>query len=305
MQLELNQLRVFLEAARQGNYTVAGRKLNLSQSAVSHAIRKLELGLERPLVDWRARRFSLTPEGHYLVEVCERIFRELDQAERQLQSSGQAPIRLVLGATVEFGTTVLIRRMRPLFDANPGLHIDFRFSNSLVQPLLSGEVDLAVDCRQHMHPALECTRLFREKYAVIASPEFLVRYAVTEVGDLGKVTILSIDRGATWWDNFYKALPPEGRTAPGAVMEVTHVRGIINAAVAGLGVGFVPKYTVVSELNRGELVELFPGLKLLEDEFCVYEWRTRASRPENLLVKTFLQSLDASEFGDAIASYAE
>ncbi len=300
MRLDLNPLRIFLEAARVGNYTKAGQRLNLSQSAVSHAIGKLEEGLERPLVEWRARRFSLTAEGRYLYEVCERVFRELEAAELRLATGGDATVRVVLGATVEFGTTVLVRRMRPLLQAHGRLHIDFHFSNNLADQILSGEVDLAVDCKPHAHPGLESTYLFREKYVVIASPDYLSDHPVATVEDLALARLLSLDREATWWDNFFKAIPPEERQMPQRVMEVTHVRGIINAAATGLGVGLVPKYTVISELDRGELVELFPGMQLLDDEFRIWEWSSRAERPQNRLVKAFLESMDASEFGDAI-----
>jgi LysR family transcriptional regulator for metE and metH len=70
--LDLAKLEVFLEAARTGNYTVAAKRLHVTQSAVSHAIRKLEASLGHHLVEWRRRHFTLTGEGHYLLEVAER-----------------------------------------------------------------------------------------------------------------------------------------------------------------------------------------------------------------------------------------
>ena len=61
--LDLSKLEVFLEATRDGNYTAAARRLHVTPSAVSHAVRKLEESVGRDLVEWRRRRMALTGEG--------------------------------------------------------------------------------------------------------------------------------------------------------------------------------------------------------------------------------------------------
>src|SRR3989339_1960946 len=81
---ELNKLEVLREAARSGSYTAAASRLHLTPSAVSHAVRKLEAGLGRSLVEWRGRRLSLTDEGEDLYRVCERVFGGLDEAGERL-----------------------------------------------------------------------------------------------------------------------------------------------------------------------------------------------------------------------------
>src|SRR5512142_516408 len=113
VRLDLGKLEVFLEAARCGSYTAAARRLHVTQSAVSHAIRRLEDGIGRNLVEWRQRRFTLTGEGEYVRQVCEQVFHDLSQAELVLSS--REPGRrqaITVGATVEFGTTVLVRKLR-------------------------------------------------------------------------------------------------------------------------------------------------------------------------------------------------
>ena len=75
---------------------------------------------------------------------------------------------------------------------------------------------------------------------------------------------------------------------------------MVHAALEGYGVALLPKYTVLGKVARGELVPLFPRLRLLEDLFCVYQKRAHASREKNRVVTDFLARLDVSEFGDAI-----
>ncbi len=287
--------------ARTGNYTTAAGHLHVTQSAVSHAIRKLEESVGQPLVEWRARRFSLTEDGEYLHQVCERIFRDLEDAEQRLVERGRKITHtVVLGATVEFGTMFLVRRMQPLLERHPELHLDFRFSHNLVQPLLQDEIDLAVDCKPHLHPSVDQISLFREKYVVIASPEFLEQHDVRNPQDLQTIAVLSLDKRADWWSNLLKAVPSTDRPVLGRIVQINHIRGIINAALSGIGVGLVPAYTVLGELAESSLVVLFPDLKLLDDQFCIYQKKSRANREKNQLVTRYLRSLDSDEFGDSI-----
>ncbi len=299
MPLDLNQLRTFLGLARHRGHTRAAAHLHVTQSAVSHAVRKLERSLGRRLVESSGRRFALTAEGRFLHQACERIFREVEEVERHLRpGSLGATTRVVLGATVEFGTTVLIRKMRPFLDAHPELHVDFHFSHDLVQPLLRDEVDLAVDCRFHPHPSVESTPLFRETWAVIASPDFLARQAVRSPRDLEPLPVLSMDRDGEWWANLLEALTDRERPVLRRLVVVNHVRGIVNAALNGIGVGLVPRYSVLRELASGALVPLFPGLSLLEDEFRIFQKRWRARRETNRAVVAYLEGLDAAELGE-------
>ncbi len=301
--LDLARLEVFFEAARCGSYTAAAGRLNVTQSAVSHAIRKLEEDLGRPLIEWPGRRFTLTGDGEYLRQVCERVFHDLGQAEHLLAALGPAGRQTVtIGATVEFGTTVLVRKLRPLLDDARWLHVDFRLSDSLEPLLLRDEIDLAVDCASHAHPSLQATRLFREKYLIVASPAFLASHPVRRPMDLEAVPVLSLDKQGAWWTNALRSLPGRARPVLGHVVRIDQVRGMVHAALEGYGAALLPKYTVLGKVARGELVALFPRLRLLEDWFCIYEKRSAASRDKNQALTRFLLALDMAEFGDAIES---
>jgi DNA-binding transcriptional LysR family regulator len=302
LRLDLGRLEVFLAATRAGSYTAAARNLNVTQSAVSHAIRKLEEDLGRPLIEWQHRRLALTPEGEYVRDVCERVFNDLDQARHVLSTRSPSNTQVVtIGATVEFGTTVLVRKLRPLVDRCPWLHLNFRFRDDLAPLLLRDEIDLAIDCAPHGHRAVTATRLFREKYLIVASPAFLGAHPVSRPMDLERVPVLSLDRDGAWWINALRSVPGRRRPVLTKVIEVNQVRGMVHAALEGYGVALLPKYTVLGKVARGDLVALFPSLRLVEDWFCVYQKRTSAVREKNRVVTDFLLQLDVAEFGDAIS----
>jgi len=234
-------------------------------------------------------------------QLCEQIFHDVGQAELALSTGAPGRLQTVtIGATVEFGTTVLVRKLRPLLDQAPWLRPDFRFRDDLASALLRDEIDLAIDCAPHAHPSIDATRLFREKYLIVASPAFLSAHPVRRVIDLERVPVLSLDKGGAWWANALRSMAGGGRPILREVIEVNQVRGLVHAALEGYGVALLPKYTVLGKVARGDLRVLFPRLRLLEDWFCVYQKRTRADREKNRVVTDYLLGMDVSEFGDAI-----
>jgi DNA-binding transcriptional LysR family regulator len=298
--LDLNQLRSFHAVARRHSYTGAARELHVTQSAVSHAMRKLEEAVGRPLVRRRGRGFELTADGRYLAEVCERVFGEIERARLNLADAAPGAQRMVLGATVEFGTTVLVGRLAPFIEMHPEIHLDLHFSHHLVEPLLRDEVDICVDCNPHPHPSVVATDLFRETYSVIASPGFIRRHALRTPSDLADLRVLSLDDQGEWWARVLRALPEAERPVLRRLVAVNHVRGIINAALAGLGVGLVPTYTVLAELGDGRLCSLFPDLPLREDRFRILRKRSRQGWAPLEALTLFLLAMDPGDFGDAI-----
>lgn len=304
MRLDIAKLQAFVEVARSGSHVAAARRLHVTPSAVSHALRKLQDSAGRELMERRGRRLALTEHGERLLEACGAAFDRLEEAERQLAAGGEAQRTLVLGCTIEFGATVLLAKLKPLLDAQPSLHVDFHFSNELTRPLLRDEVDLAVDCRTHPHPAIHRLEMFREKYVVVATPAFLERHPVRSPMDLRHTPVLSLDREGTWWNNLLRALPGSRRPTLERIVVIDHVRGMINGTRAGYGISLLPKYAVLGEVASGALTVLFPRVQLLEDSFSIYQKLARVERPANELVTRYLLGLDVREFGDAVSRSA-
>lgn len=297
--LDLYQLRAFFTLAQTLSFTRAAERIHVSQSAVSHAIKKLEANAGCELVSRRGRRLALTPDGQELARACRIVFGELEKAEDALALGGRRVQTIRLGATVEFGTLVLVRHMKPFLARNPDIHIDFRFTNDPLPALMSDMTDLMIDCREHALAGLERTDLFREEYAVVAAPSYLRGRTVRAPKDLERLAIISLDKNASWWGRFVHAVPRLEQPAfkREAIIEIDHVRGIINAAAEGLGVALLPKYAIVPELRRRRLVDLFPGISVKEDHFSIYQKKRRAGLEADRRVVTYLTQLRPEEFG--------
>ncbi|WDP91614.1 MAG: LysR family transcriptional regulator [Desulfobacter sp.] len=268
--MDLNKLQTFYILAGTKSYTRCAEKLCLTQSAVSHAIKKLEMDLGFDLVDRENRQFRLTRKGEYLYRRCPGIFDRIDQALDGLAADEALPVSLALGAPVEFGSSVLVKGMVPFLRNHPNIHMDFVLESDLLAPLLADDLDVIVDCVPHVHQDLVTIPLLREEYAVIATARYIKEKKISTVGDLNRCNLLSFDRELGWWKNFINALTEEAGFGFEDITRISNVRGIINGALESLGVGFVPRYTVLRELERGNLVELFPETGVLNDQINIY-----------------------------------
>ena len=296
--LDLPQLRTFFTLAQVGSFTECARRLGRTQSAVSHAMAKLEDLAGIPLLARRGRDLGLTEEGRRLYQTCEQVFALLDGAADDLRRhQSLARGRLRIGTTVEFGSSILMKHMQPFLAAHPDLDLDFTLSQDLLGPLLRDDLDLIIDCQEHPLPALKKLPLFRETYVVACAPTFQKLHRLKEPQDLSRVPVLSLDKAGAWWNRFLLATPGQDQPQLDRILAVDHIRAMIHAAVAGMGVLLVPRYSVLEELERGDLMALFPNIRPAEDRFSVYQKKVRAPQAKLRLLTKYLQGLSPSEFG--------
>ncbi len=296
--MDLYHLKTFFTLAKVKNFTQAADRLFVTQSAVSHSIKKLETSIDTPLIKRKGKVLDLTPAGHALFRSCEKVFYEIEKADQELsRHRHQARVTIRIGSPVEFGTSILVNHIRSFLDENPDIHLDFYFSHHLAPPLARDEVDLIIDCFPHDLPNLEKIYLFQEQYVTIAAPAFIKAHKIKNLDDLERINILSNDKQLIWWHNFLTAIPEDKQACLKNVVQINHIRGIINGAVSGLGIGFVPKYTVIRELEEKTLVDPFPGIKPGADHFNIFINKQKLTFEKNRALVDYLTRLKPEEFG--------
>jgi len=296
--MDLYHLKTFFFLAKVKNFTKAASLLFVTQSAVSHAIKKLEASVDTPLLQRKGKTIELTNAGHTLFRSCEKIFYEIERADQDIaRFKRENKVNIRIGSTVEFGTSILIKHIKSFLDAHPDIRLDFLFSHHLETPLAQDEVDLIIDCKEHILPNLVKIYLFQEQYITIAAPAFVSKHKIHSVEDLERINLLSNDKHLEWWQNFITAIPEEKRAHLKNVVQINHIRGIINGAIAGLGIGFVPKYTVLKELAEQILIDPFPRIKPGADHFNIFIKQEKLAFKKNKALVDYLGLLKPSEFG--------
>jgi DNA-binding transcriptional LysR family regulator len=145
--MEIKQLEALVAIAREGNFTRAAERMNLSQPSLSARIQQLEQTLGgKMLVNRRARPVTLTPVGEALLVYAERALGILEAARQAVEVASEgAAGRLVVATPFSIATYLLPGIVNYFSRAYPRveLHIEAGNSEFAVSRLLDGIADLA------------------------------------------------------------------------------------------------------------------------------------------------------------------
>jgi LysR family transcriptional regulator, regulator for metE and metH len=267
MHLEIRHLRLVAAIAETGSVTLAGNRLHLTQSALSHQLRDAEEQLGVPLFERRDRRMALTAAGERLLQSARTILDELARVEKENQEcNGNGAAKGVLRLSTECYTVYhwLPPRLRLFQQKFPA--VDFQLvleaTDSPFKALLEGKLDLAIVCDPIRNRKIRYTPLFEDEMVIIVPPEHRLageRFAALEEFAQETLIIYPPKEDSTVLNRF---LRPAG-IVPRKIREVLLTDVIIEMVRGGLGVAALAKWAVLPQLDSGALV----GLSLTEQGF--------------------------------------
>jgi molybdate transport repressor ModE-like protein len=172
--MEIRELRAFTAVAEEGSVSAAGRKLHLSQSAVSQTIQSLERQLGVQLLIRGAGGVTLTGAGTVLLGEARTLIAQHDRALAAVAgqaAAGGAPLRV--GVPLEFPADLLPRALAEVAASFPQSQVDIRHASSSAQltALEAGELDLALVRERPADPAYDAVLAVEEALGVILSAE--------------------------------------------------------------------------------------------------------------------------------------
>src|ERR1700723_3166693 len=127
----LGALSAFVRAAEARSFTVAGRQLGVSSSAIGKAVARMEERLGARLFHRSTRSITLTAEGALFLERCRRIFAEIEAAELELSQVREAP-RGTLRVSLPLAGTLLMPSLAAFIGNYPEIRLDLDFSDRVV-----------------------------------------------------------------------------------------------------------------------------------------------------------------------------
>ena len=172
--MTIRHLQIFMAVCRRQSVTAAAEELNMTQPAVSVAIRELESYYRTRLFDRMNRRIYLTAAGETLRQYADAILRSFDEAAAVLRD-GDAEARCAFGANVTVSETVLPALLARLRAELPALRAEVFVHNAqeLERRLLANELDFAVADSPSADKRLLASPLYSEHMAVLCAPDFL------------------------------------------------------------------------------------------------------------------------------------
>ncbi len=292
----LNGLRAFEAAARFLSFTQAAAELNVTQTAISHQIRRLEDQLGIKLFIRQNRSLTLTREAQDYLPSIRSAFEDLRRATERLRRAGPDG-RLTVSTTASLATKWLVSRVAAFQDAHPGLEVRITTSNRLID-FRQDEVDIAVRYGRGHWPGMRAQWLMAERVFPVCAPRLLTGpIPLRQPADLANHTLLHATVSRDDWRLWL--------TAGGLPFSIAARRGLtfdeaflaIQAAVEGLGVALGRLHLVEADIAAGRLVAPFNTVLPQDAGYYVVTPEARKNDPKVDLFRDWLIASAGSQEG--------
>src|SRR5215212_8109377 len=280
--MDLRQLEILQAIAETGSFTACGKKLNVSQSAISRQILLLEDELGEPLFLRVGRQVRMTPAAESLVQLGQRVFLDV----RDTVGTITDRTRDVKGTLrLSGGMTVCLYVFPPLLNhlrrVHP--HLDVRLTVATagrsVQEIRGGRVDAGLLTLPVDESDLVTVPVLREELLLVTPPTHpLARRRKVAPRDLAGQPFILFEAGSGTRrviDHFFAT----ENIQPTIVMDTENVEIIKAMVKTGIGIGIVPYQSVAREVKAGQLYcTRIDGYELVRQTGWVYARANRVPR---------------------------
>ena len=288
----LNALKAFEAAARYESFTRAAEELCVTQGAVSHQVKALEVELGIKLFNRERQRLIITEAGReYLVVLRDAFDRIAVGTERlvQRQSSGV----ITVSTSPDFAAKWLVNRLGRFAETHPG--IDLRVSATLHHVDFAREdVDLAVRHGDGNWAGLDVVRLCTEQLFAVCSPKLLAgRNRITKPSDVLKFPLLHLDDSNAWAKWFEAVDLKVADHLHGPVLNRASM--VIDAAIDGQGIALARTTLAATDLINGRLVRPFAEALRLSKAYWIVCPKATSALPKITTFRDWLLAEAASD----------
>ena len=250
-------LRAFHAAATHDRYKDAAESLGITESAISHQVRKLEGFLHTALFDRTGTGARLTETGQRYLEQIDPAIRQIQAAtEAVLPSGGRRAVRLTLPPSI--AATWIIPRLSTLERQHPDIDLQLVPTTRVVD-LKRDQVDLAIRHGRGRWPGVEAEFLLEETAMPVCAPGYLeVRDGKPSLDFPDTVRLVVNGTFPDEWAEWAAAhgLPPP--SLDGAIT-LDATEQVLQVAESGHGLAMGRRPVVDDRLARGNLVAPFGG----------------------------------------------
>ena len=284
--MDLNKLLIFARIVEYKSFTKAAQVLGMDKSTISTKLSQLESHLGVRLLNRSTRTITLTESGAKYYEYCKQVVEIAEEADRFSSSLGvEVSGTLRISATNTFSQTLIESAIKPFMDTHSKISVELVIENRTTD-FYKDNIDVAL--RLAIGPlqdsSLIAIKIFTADIGLYCSPSFIkMNGALNNVDQMDGSNFLGLNvpgspriiltKGAVSHKVPYKDL--RFKVNDGVVIK--------EAAIAGLGIGFLPKHSASKAVKNKELVEIFSDWKI--DPVSVYAvYPSREWMPEKLRV---------------------
>lgn len=259
-----SHLAILRAIDQHGSLSAAASELCVTQSALSHAIKKLEQQLDTAIWVKEGRKLRLTQAGHYLLSLANRLLPQFEHAEsvlRQIAEGQRGTLRI--GIECHPCYEWLLTVVSPYLQAWPDVDVDVKqqFQFGGIGALFNHEIDMLVTPDPLQKQSLLFVPVFDyEQVLVVAKTHPLASRPYVTPGDLSKETLITYPVEAQRLDIFSQFLLPATVT-PKAHKTIETTEILMQMIAAGRGVSAFPRWLVERYAEALELAPVSLGTK--------------------------------------------
>lgn len=252
--MDTEDLRAFVEVADAGGITAAAARLGVTKSIVSRRLIRLEAELGVQLLTRTTRGASLTEAGATFRDTAARVCAEIEAAEEIIRPTGELRGRLRVAAPLSFGPTHFASVLAEMASRHPRLHIQTCYSDQFAD-LVMGGYDCAIRVGYLANTNLIARRVGRVNGGMVASPAYIAAHGAPRTLE-ELLDHEALMQGTETWQLMdgeeVVSVRPQGR------FKADNGMALVAAAVAGLGIGYLPFGLTRPYLSSGALVPILP-----------------------------------------------
>ena len=289
--MDLRQLEILQAIAETGSFTACGRKLHVSQSAISRQILLLEEELGEPLFLRVGRQVRMTAAAESLVQLGQRVFQDVREtvgAITDRTSELRGTLRLSGGMTVCLYVFPLLLKHLRRIHRSLDVRLTVATAGRSLQEIRGGRVDAGLLTLPVEESDLVTVPVLREEMMLITTPTHpLARRRRVAPQDLARQPFVLFEIGSATRrliDHFFATENIE----PTIVMDTENVEIIKAMVKTGMGIGFVPYQAVAREVHAGQFFcSRVEGHELVRETGWVYARANRVPRMIQELLAAF------------------
>ncbi len=253
------ELEVFVRVIETGGFSAAARSLEMTPSAVSKLVARLEQRLGTRLLQRSTRQLQLTPEGCAFYERGLRVLADLEEAERCASAHAEPRGRLRVNANVPFGQHFLLPLLPEFLQRHPQVGVDLTLTDEVID-LLEQRTDVAVRAGPLKSSSLVARRLGATRMMIVAAPAYAARHGLPANADAllahNRLDIGHV-RSVQGWPLLQDG--QQLRVLPSGNARASNGDALRQLVLGGLGLARLAAFQVQADIAAGRL------LPVLED----------------------------------------
>ena len=287
--MNLNQLRVFYEAARTGSFTSAAKKLCITQPAVTAQIKTFEDQCNLKLFKKKGRSLYLSDEGSTLYEYTRRIFeyeKEVEDVIEEMRKLKRGTLRL--GTSKAYARYFMPFLISSFHEAFPHIkvHLDEGSSMDILRSLVGLKNEVAVIAKVEEDSNVTFLPFKRDELILILAPTHsLSKKKSVSVEELVHEPMIMKEMGSGTRKQINDLFSRKGLT-PNVLMETSNTEFIKQLVQRGEGISFLVEESVAVEIREKRLATVpVAGEKLFLDVSIAYLKDQHLSHPARAFVE--------------------